>query len=114
MANQPLAFAELGLGGVLLVSAVKKIPLAEVFKHGLSGQSSAAGAPSVASGKTGESATDVPTEQNPEGRTTKAAAPNGSALLEGQTAKELESYLKRKLTSKERAGLKSLSKKGEL
>ena len=54
MANQPLAIAELGLGGILVYSAVQKIPLSEVLKHG--GQGAKTPSPGSTGAKEAEAA----------------------------------------------------------
>jgi hypothetical protein len=110
---QALAFAEMLAGGLFLTSAILKIPLGELFKHGLHGLSTA-GSTGTASSGTGSSsggspagpgesgagrhAPATPAEQKAQGGQT--APPPGEAFFL-EEKKKLESYLKRPLTPKE-------------
>lgn len=121
MANQPLAFAELLAGGVLLTSAIKKITVTELLTNGLKGATGEAKVPGGAvegtsnpgSGADPETESGEVTAAKNAGKTAPGPASAGGEVLKS-TEKDLEKYLKRGLTSKEKSELHSLQGKGEL
>jgi hypothetical protein len=113
---QALAFAEMLAGGLFIVSAIQKIPLGELLKHGLSGAkagtssttSQSGGSPGGTgggSGSPGIASTGVPGHSAPTGPT---APPPGAAFFE-EEKKKLEHYLGRPLTPKETKELHTIT-----
>jgi hypothetical protein len=111
MASQPLAFGELLLGGVLVTSAIRDIPLREFLKQGLKGtpevtNKEVAGAVAGFEGIGNAAAAGV-------GPSAPPPSSSGQSVYESEKH-NLEKYLKRKLTPKEERELHSLQSKGEL
>ena len=120
---QALAFAELLAGGLFLVSAIENIGLGELVKHGLKGakltSGTAGGGTTTTAGFTGGTAgsagagggsgsspsfgglTGGVTAPAP-GKAGETIYPSGKVKDIGKVEKELETYLKRPLTAKEK------------
>jgi hypothetical protein len=101
MPSQPLAFAELLLGGVLVTSAIQNKPIAATLK-GEAGPAIESKAAASAGGGTGGGGAGG---AEPEAAPNRTAPPPGKPRQKGNiptVEKELEIYLKRPLTPKEK------------
>jgi hypothetical protein len=105
MASQPLAFAELLAGGVLVTSAIQDKTIAQTLKNeGSTSSGSGGGLETKASaseeglgGKTAGSPLDLPSQEK-----TQLAVASG-----GSTVQKLEKYFGRPLTAKEKSEVES-------